>query len=124
MTPVTIAQLRTTATVDLMTAARVLGLGRTKAYDLARQQQFPCPVLRIGEPTVSPPLACSSSSASRPTGQTQALPTSEADNGDLWGTLIATKPGPLKVRPPAAAAGQQPPGGHSAPVAERRSGPR
>jgi hypothetical protein len=41
MTFVTIAQLRATATVDLMTAARALGLGRTKAYDLARRQQFP-----------------------------------------------------------------------------------
>jgi predicted DNA-binding transcriptional regulator AlpA len=49
MTPVTIAQLRATATVDLMTAARALGLGRTKAYDLARHQQFPCRVIRIGE---------------------------------------------------------------------------
>ena len=49
MTPVTIAQLRATPTVDLMTAARALGLGRTKAYDLARRQQFPCPVLRIGD---------------------------------------------------------------------------
>ena len=47
MTSVTIAQLRATATVDLMTAARALGLGRTKAYELARRQQFPCRVLRI-----------------------------------------------------------------------------
>jgi len=49
MTPVTITQLRTSATVDLMTAARALGLGRTKAYELARHQQFPCRVIRIGE---------------------------------------------------------------------------
>ena len=49
MTPVTIAQLRVTPTVDLMTAARALGLGRTKAYNLARRQQNPCPVLRIGD---------------------------------------------------------------------------
>ena len=49
MTPVTIAQLRATATVDLMTAATALRLGRTKAYDLARRDQFPCRVLRIGE---------------------------------------------------------------------------
>ena len=41
MTPVTIAQLRATSIVDLMTAARALGLGRTKAYELARWQQFP-----------------------------------------------------------------------------------
>jgi len=49
MTPVTIADLRATATVDLMTAARALGVGRTKAYDLARHQQFPCRVIRIGD---------------------------------------------------------------------------
>ena len=47
--PVTIAQLRATATVDLMTAARALGLGRTKAYELARRDEFPCRVIRIGE---------------------------------------------------------------------------
>jgi hypothetical protein len=49
MTPVTIAQLRAAPTFDLMTAARALGLGRTKAYDLARRQQFPCRVIRIGD---------------------------------------------------------------------------
>ena len=49
MTPVTITQLRTTATVDLMTAAAALGLGRTKAYELARREQFPCRVIRIGD---------------------------------------------------------------------------
>ena len=32
-----------------MTAARALGLGRAKAYELARRQQFPCRVIRIGE---------------------------------------------------------------------------
>jgi hypothetical protein len=49
MMPVTISQLRATPTVDLMTAATALGLGRTKAYELARRQQFPCRVIRIGE---------------------------------------------------------------------------
>jgi hypothetical protein len=49
MTPVTITQLRATASVDLMTAASALGLGRTKAYELARRDQFPCRVIRIGE---------------------------------------------------------------------------
>ena len=48
MTPITIAQLRTRATVDLMTAARALGLGRTKAYELARRDEFPCRLIRIG----------------------------------------------------------------------------
>jgi hypothetical protein len=49
MMPVTTAQLRANATVDLMTAARALGLGRTKAYELARRDEFPCRVIRIGE---------------------------------------------------------------------------
>ena len=49
MTCITIAELRATPTVDLMTAAAALGMGRTKAYDLARRDQFPCRVIRIGE---------------------------------------------------------------------------
>ena len=49
MTLITIAQLRAMPTVDLMTAAAALGLGRTKAYDLARRDEFPCRVIRIGE---------------------------------------------------------------------------
>ena len=37
MTPITITQLRSMpATVDLLTAACALGLGRTKAYELAK----------------------------------------------------------------------------------------
>jgi hypothetical protein len=35
-------------TVDLVTAARALGCGRTLAYDLARRGRFPCRVLRLG----------------------------------------------------------------------------
>lgn len=34
--------------VDIMTAARALGLSRTYAYDLAKRGQFPCRVIRIG----------------------------------------------------------------------------
>lgn len=50
MTPITISQLRAMpATVDLMTAAAALGLGRTKAYELAKHGQFPCRVIRIGD---------------------------------------------------------------------------
>ncbi|RQX16525.1 hypothetical protein DDE19_14805 [Micromonospora ureilytica] len=40
--------LRLPAIVDLSTAARALGVGRTKAYELAKQDLFPCSVLRIG----------------------------------------------------------------------------
>ena len=32
-----------------MTAARILGIGRTKAYELARHGEFPCRVIRIGD---------------------------------------------------------------------------
>ncbi|HEX5407790.1 MAG TPA: DNA-binding protein [Pseudonocardiaceae bacterium] len=35
-------------TVDLVTAGRALGIGRTTAYMLARGGEFPCPVLRVG----------------------------------------------------------------------------
>lgn len=36
------------AVVDLMTAARALGIRRTAAYALARGGSFPCPVVRVG----------------------------------------------------------------------------
>lgn len=34
--------------VDLLTAAGLLGIGRTTAYQLARNGRFPVPVVRIG----------------------------------------------------------------------------
>jgi hypothetical protein len=34
--------------VDLVTAARMLGIGRTVAYQLVRQGDWPTPVLRLG----------------------------------------------------------------------------
>lgn len=33
---------------DLVTAGRALGIARTKSYDLAKRDEFPCRVLRIG----------------------------------------------------------------------------
>lgn len=33
---------------DLLVASRAYGLGRTKAYELAKQGKFPCRVLKIG----------------------------------------------------------------------------
>ncbi|MEW9532815.1 helix-turn-helix domain-containing protein [Microbispora sp. NPDC049125] len=36
-------------TLDLMTAARILGIGRTKAYELAKKDQFPVRTIRIGD---------------------------------------------------------------------------
>ena len=47
--PMTQAELRALPPlVDLMTAARALGMGRTTAYELARTGQWPTPILRVG----------------------------------------------------------------------------
>jgi len=35
-------------TVDVGTAARALGLGRSTGYELARRNEFPCRLLRVG----------------------------------------------------------------------------
>ncbi|MDL4770743.1 helix-turn-helix transcriptional regulator [Actinomadura xylanilytica] len=34
--------------VDIKTAASALGLSRTYAYELAKNNQFPCRIIRIG----------------------------------------------------------------------------
>ena len=48
--PLTIGEvLRLPATVDLTTAGRALGFGRTKAYAMLREDRFPCRLVRIGE---------------------------------------------------------------------------
>lgn len=39
---------------DLVTAASILGIGRTKAYDLAQSGQFPTTVLKVGRNYVVP----------------------------------------------------------------------
>lgn len=45
----TAAEIRSLpATIDLVTAGRMFGVGRTKAYQLARTGHFPCRVLRVG----------------------------------------------------------------------------
>jgi hypothetical protein len=35
-------------TVDVETAGAAFGVGRTKAYELARTETFPVPILRLG----------------------------------------------------------------------------
>ena len=37
------------AVVDVITAAAVLGIGRTAAYELIRTDAWPTPVLRLGK---------------------------------------------------------------------------
>ncbi|GGV45151.1 hypothetical protein GCM10010182_81950 [Actinomadura cremea] len=45
----TAAEIRSLpATIDLVTAGRIFGIGRTTAYRLAHAGEFPCRVLRIG----------------------------------------------------------------------------
>jgi hypothetical protein len=34
--------------IDIVTAGRVLGMGRTAAYEAARRGDFPVPILRVG----------------------------------------------------------------------------
>ncbi len=41
-------------TLDIPTAARLLGCGRSLAYELAKRDQFPCRVLRLGSRYVVP----------------------------------------------------------------------
>lgn len=49
MTTPSITQLQNgPPSVDLLTAAAVLRIGRTKAYELARRGEFPVKVIRIG----------------------------------------------------------------------------
>lgn len=43
--------------VDLETAARAFGMGRTKAYELARADRFPCRTVRVGPKYVIPRTA-------------------------------------------------------------------
>ena len=45
----TLAQLaQLPASVSLLEAARALGIGRTSAYELARNGGFPCPLIKVG----------------------------------------------------------------------------
>lgn len=53
--PLTLAEVACLpAVTDLVTAGRALGLGRTKAYELARAGQFPCPVIHAGKTWLVP----------------------------------------------------------------------
>jgi hypothetical protein len=45
----TVAEMRALpAAIDIETAGRAFGLGRTKSHELARAGEFPVPVLRLG----------------------------------------------------------------------------
>src|SRR5690349_4588934 len=51
-TPEAVRQLG--MTTDVTTAAQILGIGRTLAFDLLKQDKFPVRVLRIGRRVVVP----------------------------------------------------------------------
>jgi hypothetical protein len=42
------------AVVDVVTAGRALGLGRSKSYQLARAGEFPCRIVRVGRTYLVP----------------------------------------------------------------------
>ena len=49
MPPLSFDELRSLPTVvDLMTAARALDIGRTKAYQMAKAGEFPVRIIRVG----------------------------------------------------------------------------
>lgn len=66
--------------VDVATVARALGLGRSTAYELARRDEFPCRVLRIGSSYRIPTaellrvLGIDPDSGSAPAPKSAALP--------------------------------------------------
>ena len=41
-------------TTDVETAGAILGIGRTKAYELAKHDDFPVPLLKIGRRYIVP----------------------------------------------------------------------
>jgi hypothetical protein len=104
------------AVTDLVTAGRALSLGRTKAYQLARAGQFPCPVIRAGKAWLVPVAGLLA---------VLGLPVPDAFPAAAAGL---DTPGPATRRSdgPADSAGprQRPPGGR-APAARRaaRAGP-
>ena len=41
-------------TTDVTTAAQIIGIGRTLAYDLLKHETFPVPILRVGRRVLVP----------------------------------------------------------------------
>jgi hypothetical protein len=71
-----ISQLRSgPPTVSLLTAAAAIGIGRTKAYELARRDEFPVAVRRVGA-TYRVPVAelLRSCTPTRPTARQPRVP--------------------------------------------------
>ena len=71
MQPLTFDQLHDLPTVvDLSTAARALGIGRAKAYQLAQTGQFPCRIVPVGSSYHIPTAELLKPSCGTPMGAT------------------------------------------------------
>jgi hypothetical protein len=74
------------AMVNLTTAARALGCGRSLAYDLARRDQFPCRIIRVGKRYLVPTadllrtLGVAADASGNPTPQTGVSASDEPDH--------------------------------------------
>jgi hypothetical protein len=80
----TAAQIRNLpAAVDLVTAARALGIGRTKAYQLARCGQFPCPIVRVGQTYLVPTAGLLTLLGLTPEATDQTTDEQAAPEGDV-----------------------------------------
>jgi hypothetical protein len=85
VTSMSVEELRALpATVNLTTAARALGCGRSLAYELARRDQFPCRVLRLGTRYLVPTADLL---------RTLGLPTDSADHADRPDSATASDAG-------------------------------
>ena len=81
-------------TIDLVTAARALGCGRTLAYELARRGRFPCRVLRVGNRYLIPTAdLLRTLSASRPEGNRKHPQPPEIRHRAATGAGTASGPG-------------------------------
>ncbi|MFI6296757.1 hypothetical protein ACIBEJ_34565 [Nonomuraea sp. NPDC050790] len=67
------------ASVDIKTAGLAIGIGRTKAHELARAGEFPCPVLPVGNQYKVPKAAILAVlRLQQPEEQTSAQPATSA----------------------------------------------
>src|ERR1022692_3173686 len=91
--------------VDVETAGRAFGMGRTKAHELAREGKFPCRVVTVGPkfrvPTAgrSPPTTPPEPGA-RPFSQLSPAETSRARPSPSRTSQIRDRPGHENAGPP------------------------
>lgn len=70
------------AVVNLVTAARALGVGRTVAYELVRAGTWPTPVLRLGHQIKIPTAALLALLGLSPSAEARADPAGDGEHDD------------------------------------------